>query len=79
MNECLSIRAKPKYRPSLQVQDFLYDFQLLCVIHLTVLQSLAQLYDDSIQLRFSLCHHQLKKVDQDVGYLSVRNRQNEIF
>ena len=50
-----------------------------CNNNLTVLQSLAQLYDDSIQLRLSLCHHQLQKVDQNVGHLSVRNLQNEII
>ena len=62
---------------SLLVKKF--DFQLLCVIHLTVLQFLAQLYDDSILLLLSLCHHQLQKVDQNVGHPSVRNLQNEIF
>ena len=34
---------------------------------------------DSIQLRLSLCHHQLQKVDQNVGHLSVRNLRKEIF
>ena len=55
------------------------NFQLLRVIHLTVLQSLAQLHDDSIQLLLSLCYHQLQKVGQKVGHLSMRNLQNEIF
>ena len=60
-----------------KVQYVWYDFQLLCVIHLTVLQSLAKLYDDSIQLWLSLCY-QLQKVDQNVSHFSVRNLQSEI-
>ena len=32
-----------------------------------------------IRLWLSLCHHQLQKVEQNVGHRSVRNLQNEIF
>ena len=42
LGEFISIRVELKYRVSQQVQDVLYDFQLLCVILLTVLQSLVR-------------------------------------